>query len=212
MCAVIKRGILGGFKGKIGNIIGSSWKGIATMRAQPLSVANPKSAGQVTQRGKFSFAVSIAQTILTVIIKPLWDRFAVQMSGYNSFIKANVAELVSYAGTDWSAIKFSIGKIGNAGQVSFQLSAATEDLYVEWDSTSGVENKLDSDIPYIVLVNVTGEFIAASVLDATRASSSTTVTIPSDTTVGDLVYGYLMFARSDGSLVSSSEYVVVTVQ
>ncbi len=38
---IIKRGILGGFSNKVANVVGSSWKGINTMRALPLSVANP---------------------------------------------------------------------------------------------------------------------------------------------------------------------------
>lgn len=211
MCAVIKRGILGGFKGKVGNIVGSSWKGIATMRAQPLSVANPKSAGQVQQRGKFSFAVSIAQILLTVIIKPLWDRFAVQMSGYNSFIKTNVGLFTDFATTPWNMVKFSVGKIGNAGNVIMSLVSSTEVLSVSWDTAAGTENKLASDIPYVVLVNKTGEFVAASVLSDVRSSGGTTVIIPSDTQLGDVVYGYLCFSRADGSLVSTSEYCVVTV-
>ena len=47
----IKRGILGGFKNKVGSVIGSSWKGIDTMRSMPLSVANPNTAKQKTVRG-----------------------------------------------------------------------------------------------------------------------------------------------------------------
>ena len=33
----IKQGILGGFKGKVGTVIGSSWNGIAYMKGQPQS-------------------------------------------------------------------------------------------------------------------------------------------------------------------------------
>jgi hypothetical protein len=42
----IKQGILGGFKGKVGTVIGSSWNGIAYMRGLAQSVKNPKTAGQ----------------------------------------------------------------------------------------------------------------------------------------------------------------------
>ena len=37
----IKQGILGGFKGKVGTVIGSSWNGIAYMKGQAQSVRNP---------------------------------------------------------------------------------------------------------------------------------------------------------------------------
>ena len=37
----IKQGILGGFSGKVGTVIGGSWKGISYMRSQAQSVKNP---------------------------------------------------------------------------------------------------------------------------------------------------------------------------
>lgn len=69
--ATIKQGILGGFSGRVGTIVGTSWKGIAVMKSLPLSVANPKTAGQVGQRTKFSSVVALASVILSSIIKPL---------------------------------------------------------------------------------------------------------------------------------------------
>ena len=47
---VIKQGILGGFQNKVGAVIGSNWKGIATMRSRPISVANPRTGKQVAVR------------------------------------------------------------------------------------------------------------------------------------------------------------------
>ena len=36
----IKQGILGGFSGKVGTVVGSSWKGISYMRGQAQNVKN----------------------------------------------------------------------------------------------------------------------------------------------------------------------------
>ena len=49
----IKQGILGGFKGKVGTVIGASWNGIAYMRGLPQSVKNPKTPAQQAQREFF---------------------------------------------------------------------------------------------------------------------------------------------------------------
>ena len=49
----IKQGILGGFKGKVGTVIGASWNGIAYMRGLAQSVKNPKTAAQLQQRAYF---------------------------------------------------------------------------------------------------------------------------------------------------------------
>lgn len=86
---VIKRGILGGFSNKVANVVGSSWKGINTMRALPLSVANPRTAAQVTNRNSFSYFSKIGSDVLSTIVQPLLNRDAKYMSGYNKFIKLN---------------------------------------------------------------------------------------------------------------------------
>ena len=49
----IKQGILGGFKGKVGTVIGASWNGIAYMKGLPQSQKDPKTAAQMRQRAFF---------------------------------------------------------------------------------------------------------------------------------------------------------------
>ena len=40
---VISQGILGGVSGKVGNVVGASWKGIDYLRIKPSNVANQHS-------------------------------------------------------------------------------------------------------------------------------------------------------------------------
>ena len=44
---IIKKGILGGFSGKVGNVVGASWKGIDYIRSLPSTVRNPRTPRQV---------------------------------------------------------------------------------------------------------------------------------------------------------------------
>ena len=88
--AIIKRGILGGFSNKIGNVVGTSWKGIAVMRALPQSVHNPRTGLQTRQRQKFSIMSKLGSGLLDSVIKPYWDPKAVRMSGYNLFVSENL--------------------------------------------------------------------------------------------------------------------------
>lgn len=85
----IKRGILGGFKNKVGSVIGSSWKGIDTMRSMPLSVANPNTAKQKAVRSNFKTLVLAASSVNATLIRPYWSRFAKQMTGANAFVREN---------------------------------------------------------------------------------------------------------------------------
>lgn len=85
----IKRGILGGFKNKVGSVIGSSWKGIDTMRSMPLSVSNPKTSKQIFVRSNFKTLVAAASSVNSTLIRPYWSRFAKQMTGANAFVREN---------------------------------------------------------------------------------------------------------------------------
>jgi len=58
----LKNGILSGFSGKVGNIVGGTWKSIDYIRIKPSQVANPRTEGQVAQRTKFSATLSFLAT------------------------------------------------------------------------------------------------------------------------------------------------------
>ena len=109
--AIIKQGILGGFSNKCGSVVGTSWKGIAVMKAKPLSVANPRTAAQVKNRNRQTMVLELAQGVGTSFIRTYWNRFAKNMSGFNDFMSRNancidlstmsykVAEIVTSDGT-----------------------------------------------------------------------------------------------------------------
>lgn len=111
--AVIKQGVLGGFSGKIGGVIGSSWKGIAIIKAMPLSVAQPVTAKKTNAKARFTSVVSLSTDILLDTIKPLLDRTAVQMSGYNAFASMNKACFDHTGLINKADLKISKGKVGS---------------------------------------------------------------------------------------------------
>lgn len=88
--AIIKKGILGGFSNKVGNVVGSTWKGINTMRSLPAQYNDANSVAQQANRSKFKYFSAFGSQLLTGIIRPLWDWQAKRMSGYNLFIKRNI--------------------------------------------------------------------------------------------------------------------------
>lgn len=206
---VIKRGILGGVSGSIGNVVGSSWKGIAVLKAKPLSVANPKTAAQVAQRGKMTNVVAFSKEILTQIIKPLWDRFAQQQSGFNAFIKANIDLFAAAMPSPAADLVISSGKMESTAIAAVVDSLATDQIDIGWGDDSGTGLKLTSDIPYVVIVNVTKEeVVAANGVSGSvdRSDTSLTVDVPSDWIAGDTYASYLAFKRADGTVVSDTAY------
>ena len=201
----IKQGILGGFSGKVANVVGSSWKGIAVMKSLPLSVANPKTAAQILQRRRFSILVSMAASILTSVVKPLWDRFAQKMSGFNDFVSKNFEAFNTGLYTlDYDKIRISIGKmLAPATLTATWLTPLS--VKIDWTSNPADSFALDTDIPYIVALDTdTDEVVSLPVGEAVRVDG--TVTVDTELTLDSTHYHhiYLAFKRADGTIVSDS--------
>ena len=111
----IKQGILGGFSGKVGGVIGSSWKGIAVIKAMPLSVAQPVTTKKTNAKARFSTVVEFSKQILVDTIKPLLDKSAVHMSGYNAFAMMNKNCFDHTGFHNYSQLKISKGKVYKGG-------------------------------------------------------------------------------------------------
>ena len=200
------QGILGGISGKVGNVIGSSWKGIPVIKARPLSVANPRSAGQVAQRGKLSNVVAFAKPLLSSVLKPLWDRFAQQQSGYNAFIGENIDLFASSMPSPASDLVVSKGKRGATSILSVAGIDGASTSTISWENDSGVGLKLDSDEAYVVLVNEDLELVKGFAPGNVRSDTSAMVDLDQNFTTGQVLHAYLSFRRTDGTVVSDNSY------
>lgn len=202
----INQGILGGVSGKVGSVVGASWKGIPTVRVHQPIVSNPQTADQTAQRDGFKFVTKIASSILSSIIKNFWDRFAVKMSGYNSFIQAQKAVGGGFVST-MSAIIFSSGKMGSTDLTSAESAGSSVTL--TWPTSLTDRYALATDILGVVLYDETNK-VAFGYSNTSKVRSAGTVTI----TAADLgintedfaltdMKALIFFRRADGSVVSN---------
>lgn len=199
---IIKRGILGGFSNKVGNVVGSSWKGIATMRVLPLSVANPRTAAQISVRTAFSKITALASAGLTGFVKPLNDRFAVRMSGYNRFIQMNTNAFD--ASGDFVPVNLFIsqGRLGETA-ISKALISPGAGVIVQWSTIPSGALQLPTDLAYAVAISKDGKVLGISSAEQERSDGELSIQAPG-ITAGDHVY--LAFLRLDGTEVSTSYY------
>lgn len=202
--AVIKRGILGGFSGRVANVVGSSWKGIAVMKALPLSVANPQTAAQTRVRKTMRDISNKMSVILTEIVKPLWDRFAQQMSGYNFIIQSNIDEWDDGVLLIPANFRASVGSLTNVTMGAVVVTAASDDVQTSWTDNSGTGNALATDKVYITIFNETQNVWEGFADVAVRSDATITVTTQHDIVGGDTIYSYVSLARVDLSSVSTS--------
>lgn len=205
--AIIKQGILGGIQNKIGNVVGTSWKGIAVLKSMPISVANPRTAPQVAQRSRFANTVAFATAILAEVIKPLWDRFAQRKSGYNSFVQTNIIYF-SDEGLDIpSGLVISKGQMTATPLLSVTANSTSGQLTVTWPNDAGEGFKQGNDTAFIVVAGPKGN--NAQGFDTGVLRSSQTATVSADLTSGTTYSVWLAFRRADGTVVSDTSYATV---
>lgn len=202
--AIIKQGILGGFSNKVGSVVGAGWKGIATMRSLPQSVANPRTTAQVANRSTFAQLAVIGSGILPTIIQPLWNRWAKKMSGYNEWLSvnkklldraSNVAEFVPqavFANGDLSA-NATAGTISSTGEVTLTFNT---ELVNAHDSATDEAYVVIAILPKgSVQLNEGKTFGFAT--GVARSAGTLSVTVD-QIEAADKVYAYLMFRSKDG--------------
>ncbi len=207
---VIKRGILGGFSGKVANVVGSSWKGIAVIKSLPLSVANPNTAAQQATRGRFAQAVAFAGVLLVATIKPLWDRFAQQESGYNAFIGQNIAAFDDAGLATPADLMISKGTLTGVDTLTLACDASADTAIVGWVDNTGEGNASASDEIFIVIYNQTTKAIIAQSTGTNRVPGSVTITADGMNT-GNTVRAYAAFRTETGFLVSDTATVTAVV-
>lgn len=205
--AVIKRGILGGFQGKIGNVVGTSWKGISVMKAMPLSVANPRTAGQVAQRSAFTIVSQLGSKILATIIKPLNDRFAQEESGYNLFLRRSISAFVGTGFDLPQNIEIARGKLDLNGITAVTELPGNDGVQIAWTSTAGTGNALVGDESYVLILDEVANVVyAGQRLDRGTAGNQLEQIYFPGYVSGQPYYIYLAWRRQDGSMVSNTSY------
>jgi Family of unknown function (DUF6266) len=81
--ATIEKGILGGFSGKVGTVIGGNWKGIDYMRSQANKRSFTPSQKQLEQQLKFALIMRFLQPMAGLLAISFSD-FGIQKTGINS--------------------------------------------------------------------------------------------------------------------------------
>ena len=210
--AKIKQGILGGFSGSVANVVGSSWKGIAVMKAKPLSVANPQTAAQVAQRVKFRAGSELSTEVKNAIIKPFWDRFASKMSGVNAWMSENVRHYDNNGRPNLNELVMSKGNIGAQPITSASYDTGNKEFTVTWDSSNMPSNGLDTDNMAICVVGDDNETYGIREAGL-KVRSDDTDTFPELKTPPSTVtmYAYLISKRPDGTIVSETARLQVAI-
>jgi hypothetical protein len=203
----IKKGILGGFSGKVGTVVGGSWKGISYMRSLPQSVKNPRTVGQVSQRSKFALTLNLLKP-MTTFLRTGWKLYAHRQSPFNAAMSYTLANAITgtYPDYDIAPSKVLVSRGSLAPATNARVIPAPGFINLTWDDNSGVGSAKPTDKALVAVLNTAkGESITNDA-GADRMTGTQTVPVPADW-MGDSVEIYLGFISEDGREVSNSIYL-----
>jgi hypothetical protein len=203
------KGILGDFAGKVGTVIGSSWRGVSYMRS--LSVfkkTRTPSEKQLEQQMRFGLMTRFLSPV-----KPLLEigfkNYAKQQTGYNGALSYNIKNAISgvYPAleVDYAMIMFSRGDLPGAEAASADSSAAATVTF-NWTDNTGRGKAKDTD-QLMVLVHCPDlQESLASIELAGRSAATADVVLPSHFS-GQEVHLWIAWQSADGKELSGTAYL-----
>ena len=148
----INKGILGGFSGKVGSVIGGSWKGIDYMRSKSSRTNFTATEKQLAQQLKFALMMRFLQPMAGLLSVSFRD-FAVKMTGINSAFAYNIKNCITGVyplfDIDYSLVLVSRGDLPNALAPAV-TSGAGSLLTFSWTDNSGVGSAKATDQAILV--------------------------------------------------------------
>ena len=179
----IKQGILGGFKGKVGTVIGASWNGISYMRGLAQSHKNPKTAAQLKQRSFFKEVQDLVGQLSDEQLAFLYPNSVKGMSRRNLLTKqlsdypieteegkhADLADIVS------------LGNAPTADLPDVTITASRSAVTISWNADNAWRSQHADEYPTICVFNVTQKkiFLVHSTVTV-GASGSQSFSLESD--------------------------------
>ena len=162
----IKQGILGGFSGKVGTVVGSYWNGIFYMKGLPQSYKKGRSSSQKMQQGYFKELVTLSMSLSNEDLEFIYPKKPKGMTRRNLLVK----QLASYAAVldkSKTVDLDSLTTLGNAPMTDLpavSVNANRSDLQISWEAVTYYRDQHPEDYPVILVANITQQqlFLIAS--------------------------------------------------
>ena len=208
---IINQGILGGFSGKVGPIVGFRWKSNYYIRARAAKVSNPRTPKQQEQRGKFATAFSFLKAIKP-FIRIGYKEFTQDKSAFNATMSYTLKRAVTGSGKE-IRIDFDRALVSMGTLMPIFEGTATQNgnkMYFNWQDNSGMGNAEDIDIAMLLVYNKNKETAVYDTKTALRSSQHAELQLPSDWQDDELI-AYLSFCSADGNTIANSIRLSVSV-
>lgn len=179
--AEYNKGILGGFSGKVGTVVGAKWRGKLIMRSLPSKSGKKATEAQIKQRTKFS--------IMAKFLAPVRKVTSAFFGEYQG-AKSRTDLAMSYQLTDtiiekadgsfeidFKKVVFSKGYVSTVTGITQTLADAK--ITVNWmDNSGNSDAKADDRILVILYSKKHNQFVISNNTEAFRKDKKIEVAIP----------------------------------
>ena len=200
----ITRGILGGFSGKVGTVVGSNWKGTSYMRALALKVKDANTEKQRYQRNKFIITHSFLKT-MTPFIRFGYRGYAKRQSEYNAatsyVMKHAMADTKGTPVIDYDKVLLTRGTLTTAANPAAVI-AESKASYT-WTDNSGTGDAQATDRAMLLVYNKKKNEAVYDVDAAARSAGKAQLDLPAAWS-GDALAVYIGFRSEDDRSVANS--------
>lgn len=207
------KGALGAFSGKLGNVVGSSWRSIDYLRSLPKPSKKAASPLQMAQRTKFAMAVGFLQPIKDVLNVGFSDVNLNKSSGYNQAVRSMLKNAITGVYPDFEiafdALVLSRGSL--SGVVDLRMEEDVPfNLKVSWESITNRYHSFGDDDVLVLLYNKNKRLFTIYE-DINRDEEEVDIPL-SESFLGDEMVCWVFLVKRDGDTTSNSQYAgTVTV-
>lgn len=201
-------GVHGGYSGKVGNVVGASWRQIDYIRSLPKLLKNrPVSERQLAQRTRFTLAVSFLAPLKELLNMGFRDEVQGRATGYNVGLRRFINNAItgSYPDyeVDYPSVVLSSGGVGQL--MAPTLSPGQEGgLYLRWYPLTGGSAHMDDEV--IVAVYNREKAFVLSLEQIEREAGAALIPVPS-VFEGDTLEVFAFVMRRGRSASSNSQHI-----
>jgi hypothetical protein len=207
---IFEKGYMGGFRGKLGTAVGTTWKGLHVLRSRPpRKRTGPASENQLEVQAKFLLMVKFLQP-LTDLLNRTFKKSAVNMSGVNKAFAENKKAITgAYPDftVDYPKVILSTGSLANGGGPAAKSAEAGKLVFTWTDNSNDAKKTLISDLAFVAAYNGELNSWIYEPKAATRNALSYTLDVAEFS--GKTVQTYVGFMSADGRKVSKSLFTGV---
>ncbi len=202
------KGIIGAFSGKVGPVVGATWRGKDVMRSLPRKSTKPATQTQKLQREKFTMVTAFLAPINPIVKRYFGNDIGIK-TRRNQAMSYLIKEAITYVDPElvweYNKVLISRGELLGINEADVATGAG-QSINITWTDNSGNGDALATDKLVVVVYEPTTKTTVYSLDAATRNLEVANVALPAYCS-GLSVEVWATFAATDEKMWATSQYL-----